>query len=77
MEVLLIDMGALAVFLACMTIVYWLGVSHDAQSPAPRRGDLQDVHKNMPTRIAVTQPHCSSVMRSRSTSAAKASVTSG
>jgi hypothetical protein len=38
---------------------------------------LQEVQKNMPTRIATMQPHCSSTIRSRSTSAAKASVTSG
>ena len=37
----------------------------------------QEVQKNMPTRIATMQPHCSSMIRSRSTSAAKASVTSG
>jgi len=47
-----------------------------ATLPAPR-GRLQEVQKNMPTRIAAMQPHCSSVIRSRSTSAAKASVTSG
>ena len=38
---------------------------------------VQEVQKNMPTRIAMMQPHCSSMIRSRSTSAAKASVTSG
>ncbi len=37
----------------------------------------QEVQKNMPTRIAAMQPHCSSTIRSRSTSAAKVSVTSG
>ena len=42
--------------------------------PASR---LQAVQKNMPTRMAMTQPHCSRTMRSRSTSAAKASVTTG
>lgn len=77
MEVLLIDMGALAMFVAYMAIVYWHGVSHDAQPPARRSVGLQEVQKNMPSRIAATQPHCSSVIRSRSTSAAKASVTSG
>jgi hypothetical protein len=41
------------------------------------RGRLQEVQRNMPTRIAAMQPHCSSMIRSRSTSAAKASVTSG
>ena len=47
-----------------------------ATLPAPR-GSLQEVQKNMPIRIAAMQPHCSSIIRSRSTSAAKASVTSG
>jgi hypothetical protein len=39
MEVLLIDMGALAMFLAYMAIVYWQGVqgvSHEAQPPGHR-----------------------------------------
>jgi hypothetical protein len=44
MEVLLIDMGALAMFLAYMAIVYWHGVSHEAQPPGHRsprdRSDL-------------------------------------
>jgi hypothetical protein len=31
MEVLLIDMGALAMFLAYVAIVYWRGVSYEAQ----------------------------------------------
>ena len=47
-----------------------------ATLPAPR-GSLQEVQKNMPTRIAAMQPHCSSVIRSRSTRAANPSVTSG
>ena len=34
MEILLIDMGALAVFLGYMAIVYWHGVSH-----TPTRGN--------------------------------------
>jgi len=46
-------------------------------APPAARGSLQEVQKNMPTRIAAMQPHCSSMIRSRSTSAAKASVTSG
>ena len=37
----------------------------------------QEVQRNMPTRIATMQPHCSNTIRSRSTSAAKARVTSG
>jgi len=31
MEVLLIDIGALAIFLACAATVYWHGVSDEAQ----------------------------------------------
>ena len=31
METLLIDIGALAVFLGYMAIVYWHGVSHEAR----------------------------------------------
>jgi len=40
METLLIDIGALAVFLAYMAIVYWNGVSHEAQRDERRAGDL-------------------------------------
>ena len=40
MEVLLIDMGALAMFLAYMAIVYWHGVSHEAQRPGQRSIDV-------------------------------------
>ncbi len=36
MEILLIDIGALAMFFACMAIVYWHGISHEAQ-PTGRR----------------------------------------
>jgi hypothetical protein len=31
MEVLLIDIGALALFLGYMAVVYWHGVSHESQ----------------------------------------------
>jgi hypothetical protein len=31
MEVLLIDVGALAIFLVCVVTVYWHGISHEAQ----------------------------------------------
>jgi len=37
MEVLLIDMGALAIFLASIAIVYWYGVSHEAQETVATR----------------------------------------
>lgn len=36
MEALLIDIGALAVFLSVVAIAYWRGVSHEAQ-PVTRR----------------------------------------
>jgi hypothetical protein len=36
MKALLIDIGALAIFLGYMAIVYWHGVSHDAP-PVARR----------------------------------------
>jgi hypothetical protein len=52
------------------------GAEFLATPPAPRVSH-QEVQKNRPTRTAAMQPHCRSVMRSRSTSAAKASVTSG
>jgi len=39
MEVLLIDVGALAVFLAYMAIVYRHAVSHEAQPPGHRSID--------------------------------------
>src|SRR5205085_9886305 len=42
MEILLIDIGALAVFFAFMAIVYWHGVSHEAQ---PTRRGLVDVSR--------------------------------
>jgi hypothetical protein len=39
MEVLLIDIGALAAFLGYVAIVYWHGISHDARSaPHGRTG---------------------------------------
>lgn len=34
MEILLIDIGALAVFLGYMAVVYWHGISHEAQPAA-------------------------------------------
>jgi hypothetical protein len=41
MEVLLIDIGALAVFLAYIAIVYWHGVSHDTK---PASAEAREVH---------------------------------
>jgi hypothetical protein len=38
MEVLLIDIGALAAFLAYVAIVYWHGISHDPDSARPAAG---------------------------------------
>jgi hypothetical protein len=40
MEVLLIDVGALAMFVAYMAIVYWHGVLHQAQPPGHRSIDV-------------------------------------
>src|SRR5437764_14261779 len=42
MEILLIDIGALAVFFAFMAIVYWHGVSHEEQ---PTRRGVVDVSR--------------------------------
>jgi hypothetical protein len=40
METLLIDIGALGVFLGYMAIVYWHGVSHEAQRAGRRVSDV-------------------------------------
>jgi len=40
MKTLLIDIGALAMFLAYMAIVYWNGVSHEAHRDERRPGDV-------------------------------------
>jgi hypothetical protein len=40
MEVLLIDIGALAIFLGYMAIVYWHAVSHDSQTRERTRIEL-------------------------------------
>jgi hypothetical protein len=39
METLLIDIGALAVFLGYVAIVYWHGISHDTQRDRRRVTD--------------------------------------
>jgi hypothetical protein len=41
MEVLLVDIGALAMFLGYMALVYWHGITHDAR-PATRKADRSD-----------------------------------
>jgi hypothetical protein len=41
MEILLIDIGALAMFLGYMALVYWHGITHDAR-PATRKADRSD-----------------------------------
>ena len=59
------------------TLVYSpfnLELSAEFLARYPPRSQVQ---KNIPTRIAAMQPHCSHTIRSRSTRAAKASVTSG
>jgi hypothetical protein len=40
MEVLLIDVGALAIFFGYMAIVYWHGVSDETESPGRRLIDV-------------------------------------
>ena len=40
MEILLIDIGALAMFFACMAIAYWHGVSHGTQPMGRRVADV-------------------------------------
>src|SRR5215831_9712103 len=42
MEILLIDLGALALFLGYIAIVYWHGISHDAD-PAARNAGQTDL----------------------------------
>jgi hypothetical protein len=44
MEVLLIDVGALAVFLGYVAIVYWHGISHEAQPAALKADQPDSVH---------------------------------
>ena len=39
MEVLLIDIGALAAFLAYVAIVYWHGISHDSRAAQRVEGE--------------------------------------
>lgn len=41
MEVLLVDIGALAMFLGYMALVYWHGITHDARQ-ATRKADRSD-----------------------------------
>jgi hypothetical protein len=41
MEILLIDIGALAMFLGYMALVYWHAITHDAR-PATHKADRSD-----------------------------------
>jgi len=43
MEILLIDIGALAVFLGYIALVYWHGISHEAD-PAARKPGAAAAH---------------------------------
>lgn len=49
MEILLIDIGALALFLGCMAVMYWHGVS-DADDPTSlvRAKKLEAARKRSP-----------------------------
>jgi hypothetical protein len=56
MEILLIDIGALAVFLGYIAIVYWHGIDHEAR-PAGRKARRRDsvrLTHAMPRRTDVT-----------------------
>jgi len=56
MEILLIDIGALALFLGYIAIVYWHGINHEAR-PAGReacRRDSVGLTHAMPQRTDVT-----------------------
>ena len=65
MEVLLIDIGALAAFLGYVAIVYWHGISHDSRTT--RRGRAGPGHPpdSWPAAAEVSQLECASA-RARS-----------
>lgn len=65
MEVLLIDIGALAVFLGYMAIVYWHGISHDSRTARSGRAGLTRPQAGWPAAGEVNQPDCASA-RARS-----------
>jgi hypothetical protein len=66
MEVLLIDIGALAAFLAYVAIVYWHGISHDSRAAQRGRTGSGRSRASWPAAAAeVSQLECASA-RARS-----------
>ena len=65
MEVLLVDLGALAVFLGYVAIVYWHGISHDPPAPRRERTERGSVRASWPAAEQVNQLDCASA-RARS-----------
>jgi hypothetical protein len=65
MEVLLIDIGALAAFLGYVAIVYWHGISHDSHTARRARSGLGRPRASWPAAAGGSQPECASA-RARS-----------
>jgi hypothetical protein len=65
MEVLLIDIGALAVFLGYVAIIYWRGIAHDAGSARRAPGELGGGRASRPAAGEISQLDCASA-RARS-----------
>ena len=65
MEVLLIDIGALAAFLAYVAIVYWHGISHDSRAAQRGRTGSGRSRASWPAAAEVSQLECASA-RARS-----------
>jgi hypothetical protein len=65
MEVLLIDIGALAAFLAYVAILYWHGISHDPRPTRRGRTGLKRPRASWPAAAEVSQLECASA-RARS-----------
>jgi len=67
MEVLLIDIGALALFLAYIAIVYWHGVSRDTRPPRAEAVGVDHLPRESATarstRSSVEIGQCSSQLR--------------
>lgn len=65
MEVLLIDIGALAAFLGYAAIVYWHGISHDQRTARRGRTGLGRSRASWVAATEVSQLECASA-RARS-----------
>jgi hypothetical protein len=66
MEVLLIDIGALAAFLGYVAILYWHGISHDSRTARRTRSGLgRRPRAAWPAAAEISQPECASA-RARS-----------